>query len=232
MQKNDYKKLEGTLGIKFKTTDMINRAFVHKSYINEHRDEELKDNERLEFLGDAVLELAVTRHLFYKYPEKDEGKMTSFRSALVKGKRLAEVAAELGLGQYLFLSKGEEKSGGREKSYILANVMEAVIGAVYLDLGYEASEKLIEQFILEKLDHIIEEGLHIDSKSRFQEICQEKTEITPHYKVMNEEGPDHDKEFTMGAYIGEELVAEGTGPSKQKAEEDAALKALNKKGWE
>ena len=110
--------------------------------------------------------------------------------------------------------------------------MEAVIGAVYLDLGYEASEKLIEQFILEKLDHIIEEGLHIDSKSRFQEICQEKTEITPHYKVMNEEGPDHDKEFTMGAYIGEELVAEGTGPSKQKAEEDAALKALNKKGWE
>ena len=158
--------------------------------------------------------------------------MTSYRSALVKGENLAKVATELNLGKYLKLSKGEEKSGGREKNYILANTVEALIGAVYLDLGYEAAGKLINNFIIKELDEIIAQGLYIDAKTKFQEICQEKEEITPHYTRIKEDGPDHEKIFTMGAYIGEELIAEGQGSSKQKAEDAAAAEALKVKGWE
>jgi len=228
---NNYQKLEKLIGIKFNDSELIIRAFTHKSYINENREKGLKNNERLEFLGDAVLELAATRHLFDKCPDESEGVLTSFRSALVKGQHLAEVSKELELGQYLLLSNGEEKSGGREKNYILANTVEALIGAIYLEHGFEQTEEFIKKFILKKLDEIIEHGLYIDSKSQFQEICQEKEDTTPHYEVLNEQGPDHDKEFTMGAYIGEELVAEGTGSSKQKAEDEAARNALKVKGW-
>jgi ribonuclease III len=231
MKKNDYSKLEKVTGIKFNDQQLIDRAFTHKSFINENKDEELTDNERLEFLGDAVLELAATVHLFEKYPEKDEGRMTAFRSALVKGKHLAKVATNLELGQYLYLSNGEERSGGREKSYILANVVEAVIGAVYLEHGFKVAEKFIASFILNSLDQIIEEGLHLDAKSKFQEIAQEKTGSTPNYDLIAEEGPDHDKTFTMGVFITNEKVAEGTGSSKQKAEENAAENALKAKGW-
>ena len=170
--KNNYSALEKKTGIKFKNIDLINKAFIHKSYINENRDQGIKHNERLEFLGDSVLELATTHHLFHKYKDQDEGKMTAFRSALVKGKHLAEVATDLNLGKYLFLSRGEEKSGGREKKYILANVTESYIGAIYLEHGYDVAEKFIEKFILKKLDNIIEKGLYIDCKSQFQEICQ------------------------------------------------------------
>ncbi len=230
--KNDYTALEEKTAIKFKDIDLINKAFIHKSYINEHRDENIEDNERLEFLGDSVLELAATHHLFHKYPNQNEGQMTAFRSALVKGKHLAEVAKDIGLGKYLFLSKGEEKSGGREKKYILANVTEAYIGAIYLEHGYEIAEDFIEQFILKRLDEIIDKGLHIDAKSQFQEICQEREDITPNYEVISEEGPDHNKNFTMGAYIDTQLIAEGKGTSKQKAEDDAAKNALKSKGWE
>lgn len=226
-----YQKLEDKIGIKFRDYDLLSRAFVHKSYINEHRNEGLKHNERLEFLGDAVLELAATHHLFEKYPDQDEGQMTSFRSALVKGLHLAEVAAELELGSYLMLSKGEEKSGGREKKYILANVMEALIGAIYLDHNYEVAESFIEKFILTKLDHIIEEGSYIDSKSQFQELAQEKVGHTPYYQLIKDEGPDHNKIFVMGAFIDGELIAEGSGSSKQKAEESAAQNALKQKQW-
>lgn len=226
-----YQKLEDKIGIKFRDYDLLSRAFIHKSYINEHRNEGLKHNERLEFLGDAVLELAATHHLFEKYPDQDEGQMTSFRSALVKGLHLAEVAAELELGSYLMLSKGEEKSGGREKKYILANVMEALIGAIYLDHNYEVAESFIEKFILTKLDHIIEEGSYIDSKSQFQELAQEKVGHTPYYQLIKDEGPDHNKIFVMGAFIDGELIAEGSGSSKQKAEESAAQNALKQKQW-
>ena len=229
---NDYSQLEEKTGISFEDKDLINKAFIHKSYINENRDQNLQHNERLEFLGDSVLELAATHHLFHKYQDQNEGQMTAFRSALVKGKHLAEVAIDLDLGKYLFLSKGEEKSGGREKKYILANVTEAYIGAIYIEHGYDIAEQFIEKFILKKLDAIIEKGLHIDCKSKFQEICQEKEDITPHYEVISEEGPDHNKLFTMGAFIDTELIAEGKGSSKQKAEDDAAKNALKEKGWE
>ncbi len=231
MQNKDYTALEAKTGIVFKDTDLLARAFIHKSYINENRDEDLRHNERLEFLGDAVLELAATHYLFDKYPDEDEGKMTSFRSALVKGQHLAQVAEELELGTYLYLSKGEEKSGGREKKYILANVMEAYIGAIYIEHGYDVAEKFIGKFILYRLDDILEKGLHIDSKSRFQESCQEHEEHTPYYEMVKDEGPDHNKNFTMGAYINGTLIALGSGSSKQKAEEDAAYNSLKEKGW-
>lgn len=228
---NNYTKLQKEIGIKFKNLDILDQAFVHKSYVNEHRAKGIIHNERLEFLGDAVLELAATRHLFSEYPDQDEGAMTAFRSALVKGKHLAEVSMQLNLGQYLYLSKGEEKSKGREKHYILANVLEALIGAIYLEHGYAIAEKFIAKFILKRLDDIISRGLYIDAKSRFQEICQEKQDITPHYELLKEEGPDHSKHFIMGAYIAEKLIAEGDGSSKQKAEDEAAQNALKILGW-
>jgi ribonuclease-3 len=226
------KELEKKIGIKFKNKKLLETAFVHKSYINEHKNEGIDDNERLEFLGDAVLELAATKHLFEKYPDQTEGEMTAFRSALVKGKHLAEIAIELGLGEYLLLSNGEEHSGGRQKNYILANTVESLIGAIYVANGYDSAEKFIKKFILIRLDEIIKNGLHIDSKSKFQEIVQEKEEVTPHYELISEEGPDHNKKFTMGAYIREELIAKGVGKSKQVAEESAATAALNKKKWD
>ena len=232
MKKNDYSSLEEKTGISFEDIELIDKAFIHKSFINENRDKGLQHNERLEFLGDSVLELAATHHLFLKYPDQHEGQMTAFRSALVKGKHLAEVANDLGLGDYLFLSKGEEKSGGRQKKYILANVTEAYIGAIYIEHGYDVADEFIDKFILKKLDDIIEKGLHIDTTSKFQEICQEKEEITPHYEIISEEGPDHNKNFTMGAYIEDQLIAKGEGTSKQKAEDDAARNALKVKGWE
>ncbi len=228
---NNFKELEKKLGLNFKDGSTLKSAFIHKSYINEHKDSGLSHNERLEFLGDAVLELVSTRHLFEKYPDQDEGKMTAFRSALVQGKHLAQVSRELGLGEYLLLSHGEEKSGGREKNYILANLIEAFIGAIYLDLGYEKAEKFIKDHILAHLDTIISEGQHIDAKSKFQETAQEKENLTPHYELIEESGPDHDKVFKMGVYLGEILIAEGNGSSKQKAELNAAENALKEKGW-
>jgi ribonuclease III len=231
MKKNDYSPLEKTTKIKFKDENLINRAFTHKSFINEYKGDDLKDNERLEFLGDAVLELATTIHLFDKYPEKDEGRMTAFRSALVKGKHLAEVGKNLDLGSYLYLSNGEERSGGREKNYILANVVEAFIGAIYVEHGFDIAEKFISEFILNNLENIIKDGLHLDAKSKFQEIAQEKEGVTPNYELISDEGPDHDKTFIMGVFINEEKIAEGTGSSKQKAEENAAENALKVKGW-
>ncbi len=223
--------LQKKIGIKFKDKKLLETAFIHKSYINEHKDEDLEDNERLEFLGDAVLELVATEYLFRNHPEQTEGEMTNFRSALVKGKHLAKIAKDLELGQYLSLSHGEENSGGREKNYILANTVEALIGAIYLDQGFIPSKVFITNFILIKLDDIIEQNLHIDPKSRFQEIVQEKEDVTPEYEVLEEKGPDHDKKFVSGVYIDGKMIAKGKGSSKQKSEEDAAKNALIKKGW-
>ena len=225
-----YKKLEEKTGLKFTDYDVLRRAFVHRSYLNEHKDSKLESNERLEFLGDAVLELVVTEYLFSNYPNP-EGELTNWRSALVKGEMLAKIARQLELGEYLFLSHGEEKSGGREKDYLLANTFEALIGVIYLELGYAEAKKFISEYLLVHLEEILDTGSHIDSKSRLQELAQEKVGQTPSYQVQHEEGPDHDKTFTMGAFIGERMVGKGKGGSKQTAEQNAAADALKRLKW-
>ena len=229
---NRYEKLEKTIGLTFKDRELLDTVFVHSSFLNEHRGEKTQHNERLEFLGDAVIELAVTEFLYKNFPNEPEGELTSLRAALVKGRHLAEIAAELELGVYLYLSRGEEKSGGRKKTYLLANTLEALIGGIYLDCGFKKAHTFISKFILNRLTEIIEKGLHVDSKSRFQELAQEKLRITPHYVVLQESGPDHEKEFIMGAYCAEKLVAQGSGKSKQSAEQSAALHALNAMEWQ
>jgi len=229
---NRYEALESRIKVVFNDKMVLDTAFVHKSYVNEHRNIKSEHNERLEFLGDAVLELVVTDYLYRTYPEKGEGVLTNWRSALVKGRHLAEIAQRLDLGYYLYLSRGEERSGGRKKNYILANTLEALIGAMYMDRGYEIAHAFIDEFIIKELGLILEQGLHIDSKSRFQEICQELLGLTPEYRLIKEEGPDHSKIFTMGAYIGDDLIAEGSGSSKQKAEQQAAAAAIKAKKWD
>lgn len=225
-----YKKFEKQIGMKFKNWHLLRTAFVHRSYLNEHKSSELEHNERLEFLGDAVLELVVTEHLYCEFPNP-EGDLTNWRSALVKGTMLAKVAKELDIGKYLFLSHGEEKSGGREKDYLLANTFEAVIGVIYLELGYKKAKKFIDKFLLVRLDEILKTGSHIDAKSKLQEIAQEKVGTTPDYQIQHEEGPDHDKIFTMGAFIGDRMVGKGKGSSKQIAEQVAAEDALKRLKW-
>lgn len=221
--------LQEKLAIHFKEPNLLQEALVHRSYVNEH-DETASHNERLEFLGDAVLELAVTQYLYHNFP-LPEGELTLLRSALVKKDNLAAVATTMDLGQYILLSKGEEKSGGREKNYLLANTFEALIGAIYVDQGYETSEKMILRFLLPTLDKILAENLHIDAKSSLQEKAQASVGITPTYKVIQESGPAHDRLFIMGAYLNDELLATGQGSSKQQAEQAAARIALASKEW-
>ncbi|MEK7528403.1 MAG: ribonuclease III [Patescibacteria group bacterium] len=228
---NRYKKLEEQIGVTFRDATLLDTAFVHRSYINEHREEGRVQNERLEFLGDAVLELVVTEYLYGHFPTKAEGELTAFRSALVKGRHLAEIADSLDLGLYLYLSHGEEKSGGRKKHYILANTLEALIGAMYLDQGFSVAHDFVSRFILTRLSDIVENELHVDAKSKLQEITQERFGVTPIYKLMEESGPDHDKTFTMAVCINDEVLGQGQGSSKQKAEQKAAIDALEKKGW-
>jgi ribonuclease-3 len=225
-----YKKFEKQIGMKFKNWHLLRTAFVHRSYLNEHKDSKLEHNERLEFLGDAVLELVTTEYLYLNFPNP-EGDLTNWRSALVKGDMLAKVSKELGIGEYLFLSHGEEKSGGREKDYLLANTFEAVIGVIYLELGYKKAKKFIEKFLLVRLDEILKTGSHIDAKSKLQEIAQERVGVTPDYQLQHEEGPDHDKIFTMGAFIDDRMVGKGNGSSKQIAEQVAAEDALKRLKW-
>lgn len=220
--------LERAIGINFRKKELLRQALIHRSAVRESQ--AYGNNERLEFLGDAVLELATTEYLF-QLSDKPEGELTNWRSALVQGEHLAEIAKELELGQYLSMSRGEEASGGRTKVSTLANALEALIGAVYLDKGYDVSRKFCEDFILTDLDRLLAAGKHRDEKSVFQEIVQEKAGVTPHYQVVEEEGPDHDKNFTMAVFIADEKVAEGKGNSKQRAEQAAAKEALKVKGW-
>lgn len=232
MQTNsDYNELLQDLGIKLSNTDLLNQAFTHKSYVNEVSGQQIGSNERLEFLGDAVLELVITKQLFLDFPQKEEGDLTSIRSALVRGKNLSKIARTLKLGQYLLLSKGEHKSNGQDKGYIIANLVEALIGAIYLAQGLEQATSFIIKHVYATLPEIMAEKLYIDSKTMFQELSQEKLNITPTYKLENSFGPDHSKKFSMGVYLDETKIAEGQGSSKQKAEQDAALKALQAKGW-
>src|SRR3989338_8910718 len=179
-----YKKLEKKIGLKFKNYDLLRTAFVHRSYLNEHKSSAFEHNERLEFLGDAVLELVVTEYLYKNYPDP-EGDLTNWHSALVKGEMLSKIARELGLGEFLFLSHGEERSGGREKNYLLANTFESLIGAIYLEFGYAKARDFIAKFLLVHLTAILEKGEHIDAKSRFQETVQEKAGVTPTYALIH-----------------------------------------------
>lgn len=221
----DIQKLEKNLSFKFKNTDLLVSALTHRSYLNENRSFHLPHNERLEFLGDAVLELVATEFLYQNYPHP-EGELTNFRSALVNYRMLSEIAKRLGLEDFLLMSRGEAKDLGRARQVIMANVIEAVIGAVYLDQGYEAAKEFITREVLVELPGIINQGSYMDPKSKLQEIVQEKKGVTPSYNVLSESGPDHNKVFLVGVFLGEEKVGEGEGPSKQEAEVSAAENAL------
>lgn len=229
--KKDFTAFAAAIGVDFQDLNLLKQAFTHRSYLNEHRGFDLPHNERLEFLGDAVLELIVTDQLYKKYPAQNEGELTGYRAALVNAITLSEVAARLGMNDYLLLSKGETKDVGRARQYILANTFEAVIGAIYLDRGYQITQDFIVRQLFSKTDEIIAKNLWQDAKSSFQEQAQEKIGVTPAYRVLREIGPDHNKRFTIGLFIGEELVATGEGHSKQEAEQDAAQKGLTLKKW-
>lgn len=220
------------IGITFKNSDILRQAMVHRSYLNENPGFELGHNERLEFLGDAVLELVVTDYLYLTFPDAAEGEMTNWRASLVNSKMLSDIAKPLNIDSLLYLSRGESKdAAGKARQYILTNALEATIGAIYIDRGYKHAEKFIKKYIIPHLDTIIEKRLDVDPKSRFQELAQEKIKITPHYEVIEESGPDHAKKFVIGIFLRKERVATGQGTSKQEAQVDAAQNALLAKGW-
>ena len=227
----DFSSLEEKINVKFKSQKFIEEAFTHRSYLNENTNWEGDHNERLEFLGDAVLELVVTEHLFLAFPDKAEGELTSLRAALVNANMLSEIAQTLNLGDYLLLSRGEAKDLGRARQYILANTFEALIGAIYLDQGYKQAETFIAENVLTQVEQVISKKLFRDPKSLFQERAQDIHGVTPTYEVVKEWGPDHNKHFIVGVFLGKEKVAEGEGPSKQEAQLRAAEAGLTAKGW-
>ena len=227
----EYDKFSEHIGVKFNDIKLLMEAFTHRSYLNEHRGTGMRHNERLEFLGDAVLELVITEYLFAKYPEEPEGRLTAYRSALVNTNSISDAASDWGMNEYLLLSRGEAKDTGRARQYILANTFESVIGALFLDQGYDPAKEFIAKSLFDRLDEIVGKRLWQDAKSRFQEEAQERTGITPNYEVVKESGPDHDKSFEVGVYIGSELVAKGSGRSKQDAEQAAAQEGLSIKKW-
>ncbi len=228
----DFSPLKKKLKLKFKNEDFLIQAFVHRSYLNENPKFYLTHNERLEFLGDAVLELVVTGYLYQNYPKKPEGELTNWRAALVNAKMLSSIAKDLDFNDFLLLSRGEAKELGKARQYILANTLEAFIGGLYLDQGYEACQEFIEKHLIKKLPHIIEARLFRDAKSLFQEEAQERAGITPAYKILEEWGPDHAKHFIVGVFLRDDLIAQGEGFSKQEAELEAAARALKIKCWD
>lgn len=228
---SSFSTFETKIGHAFTNQKLLETAFTHRSYLNENRKPGAEHNERLEFLGDAVLELVVTDFLFAKYPEKPEGELTAVRAALVNTVSISEAAVNLGMNDYLLLSRGESRDTGRARAIILANAFEAVIGAIYLDAGYEPAKQFIAARLFHKTEEVVAKRLWQDPKSRFQEMAQEKTGITPSYQLMHHTGPDHARTFTIGAFIGAERIAVGEGKSKQEAEQQAAEKAIEAKGW-
>lgn len=228
----DFSSFEKKVNVSFKDKNLLKQAFIHRSYINENPKSGLAHNERLEFLGDAVLELVVTDHLYRKYKDRAEGELTSYRSALVNAVYLADKAMELGMNEYLLLSKGEMKDTGKARQYILANTYEAFVGALYLDRGYDIAEKFIAKNLFGNIEEIVSKKLWRDAKSLIQEKAQEHVGVTPAYKVIAQTGPDHDRHFTVGVYFDKVLIAEGKGHSKQEAEQKAASEALKIKKWQ
>lgn len=226
----DFSKLEKNLNINFKNKELLKQAFCHRSYLNENPKVNLENNERLEFLGDAILELIVTEYLYKNYKEQ-EGKLTNWRASLVNSNTLSNLAQELDFNDYILLSKGEAKDTGKARQSILANAYEAFLGALYLDQGFSIVKDFIEKYLIKKLSYIIENGLARDAKSFFQEMSQKKVKITPEYKILEEHGPDHAKDFVVGVFLKNKLIAKGSGSSKQEAEEQAAKNALKIKNW-
>lgn len=228
----DLKVLQKKLKIEFKDESLLKQALVHRSYLNEHPDFGVGHNERLEFLGDAVLEIVITEFLYLKFVDTPEGDLTNWRASLVNAKMLYEIAPSLGIEDYLYLSKGESRDKGKKsRQFILANTVEAIIGAIYLDQGMEAAKRFIIDNIACHLDAVLANQIFLDPKSHFQEKAQEHKGITPHYEIIEEHGPDHAKIFTVGLYLDEELVVTGTGSSKQEAQVDAAAEGIKKLGW-
>lgn len=227
----DFNTFQEKLGLEFNEPDLLRQAFTHRSYLNEHRGEVKGHNERLEFLGDAVLELIATRFLYEKFPAQTEGDLTAYRAALVNAVTCAEVAQELGMNDYLLLSRGEAKDTGRARGILMANAFEALVGAIYLDQGYDAARDFIDTYLFPKIDNIIQKKLWLDAKSSLQEKIQDVEGVTPSYAVLKEWGPDHDKHFVVGVHIKDKLLAQGEGKSKQEAEQDAARAALAVRGW-
>jgi ribonuclease-3 len=223
---DDFQPLEENLGIDFRDRSLLSRAMTHRSYLNENPAGTLEDNERLEFLGDAVLDFVVGAYLYHHFPEMDEGELTSLRAALVRAKTLARFARQLDLGRFLLLGYGEAESGGRERIPILCATFEAVVGALYLDQGLEKVQALVEQFIGPALVEIMAESLHKDAKSEFQVWAQARYNMTPHYEVVDSSGPDHAKTFTVQVLVGDTMWGEGSGRSKQLAAQAAATMAL------
>lgn len=218
--------LQNNLGVSFKQPSLLKNAFIHRSYLNEHKDFKGSSNERLEFLGDSVLSLAVSRYLFEFLPQSAEGQLTQLRAALVRTETLAKLARKLELGTYLYLSKGEEESGGRSNNSILANLFEALIGAIYLDQGFEFAQSFIEKIILKNWKSLAKSAVS-DNKSKLQEVLQRKFHKSPQYKLLNTWGPDHDRTFEVAVFLEEKLLGKGVGKNKQTAAQDAAKNALS-----
>ncbi len=227
----DYRTLETIIGATFTDQKHLLTAMTHRSYLNEHREAKQDHNERYEFLGDAVLELVATDYLFRTYPQKPEGELTAVRSAIVNTISLADASTKLGLGDYMLMSRGEAKDTGRARQYLLADAFEAVVGALYLDQGYDAARDFIARNLFDKAQEIIEKELWKDAKSRFQEKAQDRVGITPTYQTLRQIGPDHARMFVVGLFLGNTAIAEGEGYSKQEAEQVAAEKGLAKQGW-
>lgn len=227
----DFANFEKENNLDFQNKNLIKQAFIHRSYINENPGVGVSHNERLEFLGDAVLELVTTEELFKRFPDKSEGEMTAVRAALVNTVSISAAATELGMNQYLLLSKGEAKDTGKAREYILANTFESVIGAIFLDTGYDKAREFIASALFGKIENVVANKLWRDPKSLIQEKAQEHVGVTPRYEVLEESGPDHDKNFTIGIFFADELIAKGTGKSKQEGEQEAAQMALKEKDW-
>ena len=227
----NFEKFEEKAGVTFKDKNLLKQAFTHRSYINENRNLKLEHNERLEFLGDAVLELVITDYLYGRLKDSNEGELTSLRSALVNADTCSQVAQKLNANEFLLLSRGESKDTGRARQYILANTLEAVIGAIYIDQGLESAKSFILTHIAPIVEEVLKNGVWIDAKSLLQEKIQEHVGVTPVYKTIRESGPDHDKHFVVSVLAGKEVYGEGEGKSKQDAEQDAAQNALEAKGW-
>ena len=224
---NKYSNLENTINIKFKDRGLLENVFIHRSYLNEHKNSKLSSNERLEFLGDSVLSLITSVYLFKNYPDFKEGDYTEIKSAIVKMESLAEASKKIELNNYLLLSKGEEKGAGRANNNIMADCFEALIAAIFLDKNFEIAYTFVVNFLFkDKLNYLLKNDLYLSSKSKLQEIIQSKYKKTPIYKVLEEKGPEHKRIFKIGVFFSNKLLGVGIAPSKKEAEEEAAKEAL------